>query len=76
MRRQSTAWARPQPQPPRPSADTSVERAGRGLTALHRPTYDAGMDAAAHPALARLVARAERDPDVLAVLLFGSRARV
>jgi len=33
------------------------------------------MDAAAHPALCRLVARAERDPDVLAALLFGSRAR-
>ena len=27
------------------------------------------------PALARLVARATKDPDVLAVLLFGNRAR-
>ncbi|OGL19552.1 MAG: hypothetical protein A3K12_17300 [Candidatus Rokubacteria bacterium RIFCSPLOWO2_12_FULL_71_19] len=33
------------------------------------------MDAAAHPALARLVALGGQDPDVLAVLLFGSRAR-
>jgi predicted nucleotidyltransferase len=30
---------------------------------------------AAHPALARLIARAKRDPEVLALLLFGSRAR-
>lgn len=27
------------------------------------------------PAVARVTARAERDPDVLAVMLFGSRAR-
>ena len=33
------------------------------------------MDASASPAVAHLVARAEKDPDVLAVLLFGSRAR-
>ncbi len=33
------------------------------------------MDASDSPALARLVARARTDPDVLAVLLFGSRAR-
>jgi predicted nucleotidyltransferase len=33
------------------------------------------MDANAPPAVGRLVARAKRDPDVLAVLLFGSRAR-
>jgi predicted nucleotidyltransferase len=33
------------------------------------------MDALADPALDRLVARAKHDPDVLAVLLFGSRAR-
>jgi uncharacterized protein len=33
------------------------------------------MDKSAPPALARLVARAKTDPDVLAVLLFGSRAR-
>ncbi len=33
------------------------------------------MDAAAPAARARLIARAENDPDVLAVLLFGSRAR-
>jgi predicted nucleotidyltransferase len=33
------------------------------------------MDASAPPAVARLVARAKADPDVLAVLLFGSRAR-
>jgi predicted nucleotidyltransferase len=33
------------------------------------------MEDRARPALARLVARAERDPDVLAVMLFGSRAR-
>lgn len=30
---------------------------------------------AAHPGLDRLVARAGRDPEVLALLLFGSRAR-
>ncbi len=33
------------------------------------------MDTGAHPALRRVVVRAERDPDVLAVLVFGSRAR-
>jgi len=33
------------------------------------------MDTSTHPAVARLVARATTDPDVLAVLLFGSRAR-
>jgi predicted nucleotidyltransferase len=33
------------------------------------------MDASTPPAVARLVARAKTDPDVLAVLLFGSRAR-
>jgi predicted nucleotidyltransferase len=33
------------------------------------------MDPASHPALARLVARAESDPDVLAAILFGSHAR-
>jgi hypothetical protein len=33
------------------------------------------MDPVAHPALDRLVARAKHDPDVLAVILFGSRAR-
>ena len=33
------------------------------------------MDAVADPALDRLVARAKDDPEVLAVLLFGSRAR-
>lgn len=34
-----------------------------------------GMDPAHHPGLARIVARAREDADVLAVLLFGSRAR-
>jgi hypothetical protein len=33
------------------------------------------MDALADPALDRLVERAKDDPEVLAVLLFGSRAR-
>lgn len=33
------------------------------------------MDSKLDPSLARLVSLAERDPDVLAVLLFGSRAR-
>ena len=33
------------------------------------------MDASAPPAVARLIAHAKTDPDVLAVLLFGSRAR-
>ena len=33
------------------------------------------MDASARSAVTRLVARAKTDPDVLAVLLFGSRAR-
>ena len=33
------------------------------------------MEAASHPALARIVARAEADPDILAIILFGSRAR-
>jgi hypothetical protein len=31
--------------------------------------------AISHPAVARLIARANADPDILAVLLFGSRAR-
>jgi predicted nucleotidyltransferase len=33
------------------------------------------MDTATHPALARLVTRVKNDPEVLAVILFGSRAR-
>lgn len=33
------------------------------------------MTADTSPALTRLLARAERDPDILAVMLFGSRAR-
>lgn len=33
------------------------------------------MGLTAEPILTRLVARAEQDPDVLAVILFGSRAR-
>jgi len=33
------------------------------------------MDGVAERGLARLVARAQRDPEVLAVILFGSRAR-
>lgn len=33
------------------------------------------MDVSASPPLTRLVAQAKTDPDVLAVLLFGSRAR-
>lgn len=33
------------------------------------------MNTLQDPALARVVARATSDPDVLAVLLFGSRAR-
>ena len=33
------------------------------------------MHAGGPPALVRLIARAKNDPDVLAVLLFGSRAR-
>lgn len=33
------------------------------------------MDPSLSPTLARLVARAEGDPDVLAVMLFGSQAR-
>ncbi len=33
------------------------------------------MDPSTSPAVARLVARATKDPEVLAVLLFGSRAR-
>jgi len=33
------------------------------------------MDSSTSPAVARLVARAKTDADVLAVLLFGSRAR-
>ena len=33
------------------------------------------MDQLSHPALHRVVARAERDSEVLAVILFGSRAR-
>lgn len=34
-----------------------------------------GMELAGHPPLARIVARAAADPEVLAVILFGSRAR-
>jgi predicted nucleotidyltransferase len=33
------------------------------------------VEASDHPAIARVVARARRDPAVLAVVLFGSRAR-
>lgn len=33
------------------------------------------MDVPAHPPLQRVVARAQRDPDALALILFGSRAR-
>lgn len=33
------------------------------------------MDTRPQPALARLIARAEHDPEVLALILFGSRAR-
>jgi len=33
------------------------------------------METVSHPAVAQLVARAQRDPDLLAVVLFGSRAR-
>ena len=33
------------------------------------------MDPESHPALARFLARAASDPDVLAVILFGSHAR-
>lgn len=34
-----------------------------------------GMELANHPSLARIVARAAADPEVLAVILFGSRSR-
>jgi predicted nucleotidyltransferase len=33
------------------------------------------VDIRTHPALGRVIARAERDPEVLAVIVFGSRAR-
>ena len=33
------------------------------------------MEHPSHPGVVRLVERAEKDPDVLAVMLFGSRAR-
>ncbi|MGH7388923.1 MAG: type VII toxin-antitoxin system MntA family adenylyltransferase antitoxin [Candidatus Rokuibacteriota bacterium] len=33
------------------------------------------MDISAHPALGRVIGRAAGDPDVLAVIVFGSRAR-
>jgi uncharacterized protein len=33
------------------------------------------MESSENPAIARLVARAKSDPDVLAAILFGSRAR-
>ncbi len=33
------------------------------------------MELANHPSLARIVARAAADPEILAVILFGSRAR-
>lgn len=33
------------------------------------------MDVVAHPPLQRVIARAQQDPDVLALILFGSRAR-
>jgi hypothetical protein len=48
---------------------------GRWFDRLLLSTYDNNMDAVANPALARLVARAKTDADVLAVILFGSRAR-
>ncbi len=38
------------------------------------PAYDSFVKGT-RPALARLIARAKNDPDVLAVILFGSRAR-
>lgn len=34
-----------------------------------------GMELASHPQLARIIARAAADPEILAVILFGSRAR-
>jgi predicted nucleotidyltransferase len=37
--------------------------------------YHAHVDISAHPALARVIGRARGDPDVLAVIVFGSRAR-
>lgn len=37
--------------------------------------YHALMNILTHPALARVLTRAKSDPEVLAVLLFGSRAR-
>lgn len=43
--------------------------------ALIPPGYHALMEADVPLAVARIVARAKDDPDILAVILFGSRAR-
>ena len=37
--------------------------------------YDVAMDPLTHPTVRRVLDRARRDPDVLAVILFGSHAR-
>lgn len=50
-------------------------RRWRSLPTAASSVYHAGMSEDLPPGVARLVDRAERDPDVLAVFLFGSQAR-
>lgn len=54
------------------------EAAARRIWVVRRSpssAYDSLMSTRAHPGLARLVARAQSDAEVLALILFGSRAR-
>src|SRR5216684_4329688 len=51
---------------------TTVDRISR----KHDPRGDeSAMDPLTHPTVRRVLERARRDPDVLAVMLFGSHAR-
>ena len=55
----------------------------RGAASEHRRrvgprrncAYHGRVDSSRHPALGRVVARAEHDPQILAVIVFGSQAR-
>jgi len=59
--------------------DTSEDRAhaahAAGFGRRDRDGYDRGMETAERADIRRLIGKAEADPDVLALLLFGSRAR-
>lgn len=55
------------------------QRCSQGARILRRPEppsrYDGAVNGVDDPRIARVVGRARRDPDVLAILLFGSHAR-